>query len=73
MDSFEDDAALVQSLEGHTVVRAVWEDRAPGERWTEHECARLELDDGRIIEFGGYGFDNWGATVRLVEEDEDNN
>ena len=60
--------ALVQSLVGRTITHAVWEDAAPNESWTGHEYCRIWLDDGRIIEFGGWGYDAWGATVELVEE-----
>lgn len=61
------DQALVQSLVGRTIVRAQWADDAPDEDWTGHEEATLWLDDGRVIEFGAWGHDAWGATVRLVD------
>lgn len=61
---------LVASLVGRTIVRAEWRDRSGGEEWCEHEYALLWLDDGRVIEFSGWGHDAWGADVREVDVDE---
>lgn len=64
----EDDAAkLVESLVGHRIERAEWWDADPVGEWTGHEFARLFLDDGRVVEFGGYGYDAWGGTVSEEE------
>lgn len=66
--SVEDaDVALVESLVGRTIVRTEWFDANPKHEWTGHEEARLWLDDGRIIAFGAWGFDAWGATVECIE------
>ena len=58
------DTELVRSMIGHTIVNAEWfvaiEDWSQGE-----ERALLTLDDGRVIRFGGWGYDAWGATVDL--------
>ncbi len=61
--SFDEDRALVESLAGLTIVSATWGDHSPNEDWTDHEYAELTLSDGRVIEFGGWGHDAWGATV----------
>ncbi len=66
---FEKDKALVESLVGHTIVKATWIDRDPDHEWTEHEEATLTLDDGRTVVFGGWGHDASGATVRLSVSD----
>lgn len=65
-----DDVALVQSLVGRTITAAKWDDPAAGDEfeWTEHEVAELTLDDGRVIRFGGWGYDAWGATVDDVTD-----
>jgi hypothetical protein len=65
-----EDIALVQSLVGRTIVKATWECQCGGREWEEHEMATLWLDDGRIIEFGSFGYDAWGATVREVQPSE---
>lgn len=61
------DIDLVQSLVNHVIVASEWQDDCePGETdWTGHEYALLTLDDGRVIRFGGFGYDAWGATVSL--------
>ena len=61
------DVKLVASLVGLTIVAAEWRDdcKPGGTEWTGHEYALLTLDDGRQIEFGGYGFDSWGAFVAI--------
>jgi hypothetical protein len=69
----EENAKLVQSMVGCTIVRSDWFDRSPDSDWTGHEQARIWLSDGRVIEFGGWGYDAWGATVReinLIDVDE---
>ena len=60
------DTALVESLVGATITKAEWLDDCKGESWTGHEYARLTFTDGRVIEFGGFGFDSWCATVEDV-------
>lgn len=35
----------------------------PDDGWDGHERAWLWLDDGRVIDFGAFGYDAWGATV----------
>lgn len=57
---------LVASLVGRTIVKAEWFDASPSEQWAEHDTAHLWLDDGRVIEFGGWGHDAWGAAVADV-------
>ena len=61
-----EDTALVESLVGATITKAEWLDECGGESWTGHEFARLTFGDGRVIEFGGFGFDSWCATVAEV-------
>lgn len=58
--------SLAQSLVGATITKVRWFDANPDDDWTEHETAWLWLDDGRVIEFGGWGYDAWGATIRSV-------
>jgi hypothetical protein len=65
-----EDIALVESLVGRTIVKVTWECQCGGREWEEHEMATLWLDDGRIIEFGSFGYDAWGATVREVQPSE---
>ncbi|MGD9724767.1 MAG: hypothetical protein AB7U76_26325 [Pirellulales bacterium] len=62
----DEDGKLVASLVGRTIVKARWFDESPGDSWTGHEKCWLYLDDGRVIEFGGWGHDAWGATVEQV-------
>lgn len=62
-----EDTALVHSLVGHSIVAAEWIDSNPDNDWCEHEIALLTLDDGRVIEFSGWGHDASGAVVRLVK------
>lgn len=62
-----EDVALVQSLIGRSIVAAEWIDSNPDDDWCEHEIALLTLDDGRVIEFSGWGYDASGASVRLVK------
>lgn len=69
-EQLEADQELAQSLVGRTITRARWFDESPDEDWTGHEVAWLWLDDGRVIEFGAYGYDAWGATmseIRIVD------
>lgn len=55
-----DETVLVESLVGRTIVRAKW--------FVNDEEAWLWLDDGRVIEFGGTGYDDSGAaTVNEIE------
>lgn len=61
-----DEEQVAQSLVGRTITRVLWFDSSPGEDWTGHETAWLWLDDGRVVEFGAWGHDAWGATVREV-------
>lgn len=63
-----DEFSLVASMAGRTIVTAEWFDPPTSTEWTGHEYCRLTLDDGRTIEFGGWGHDAWGATVELVED-----
>ena len=60
------EATLAESLVGRTITRARWFDESPDETWNGHETAWLWLDDGRVIEFGGYGYDAWGATISEI-------
>lgn len=64
-EDFEKDKALVESLAGCTIIKATWEDANPHDTWTDHEFATLELSDGRVITFGGWGYDARGATVNV--------
>jgi len=64
------DYVFVASLVGRTIVRAEWKDRSPDQEWAEHEYALLWLNDGRVIEFGSWGHDAWGAEIREVDVDE---
>mgnify|MGYP001613833619 CR=1 FL=1 len=64
----KEDAELVESLKGKTIVDVRWFHTCGGHDWTGHEVARLLLDDGRIVEFGGTGYDCWAATIGLVNE-----
>lgn len=57
---------LAQSLVGRTITRVLWVDESHGQDWTGHEVARIWLDDGRVIEFGGWGYDAWGATMNEI-------
>lgn len=59
--------SVVASLIGHTIVAATWVDENPTSDWTSHEAAFLTLDDGRVVRFGAWGYDAWGATVRIDE------
>ncbi len=65
-----EDTALVESLVGATITKAEWLDNCGGGEWTGHEFARLTLADGRVIEFGGYGYDSWGTSVVEVKPHE---
>lgn len=62
-----EDTALVHSLIGHSIVAAEWLDSNHNNDWCEHEIALLTLDDGRVIEFSGWGYDASGASVRLLK------
>lgn len=69
-EALEEGRELADSLVGKTITRALWFDNAPGRDWTGHETAWLWLDDGRVIEFGAWGYDAWGATlaeIRVVD------
>lgn len=64
---FDANVALVRSLVGCTIVGASWVDDDPiAHDGIGCEVATLRLDDGRVIQFGGYGYDVWGATVEDV-------
>lgn len=65
----KDDVDLVASMVGHQIVAAEWRDDCkPGDtEWTDHEYARITLDDGRVFLFSGYGYDASGAMVGLEE------
>jgi hypothetical protein len=53
---------LVQTLVGHTITAVEIEG---SER--HHSQCRLTLSDGRVIEFVGWGYDEWGLSVEEVE------
>lgn len=61
-----EDQELAQSLVGHVITRVLWFDSAPNDEWTGHDTAWIWLDDGRVIEFGAWGHDAWGATMSEV-------
>lgn len=57
---------LMDSLVGHRIERAeCWTD--PKADWDEHNYYRLHLDDGRVVELHGWGYDAWGANAEEVE------
>lgn len=68
-----DDLALIASLVERTIIKAEWLDASAGEEiWAnDNEIALLSLDDERVIQFGGYGYDDWGATVDEVTPEEE--
>lgn len=51
-----EDAELLATLVGRTVVSAVWSARVPGAR-DAHDAAVLTFDDGRVVRFGAWGDD----------------
>ncbi len=55
--------ALVASLVGRTVMSAQYL-KNPGQ-WEDVEFVLVELDDGRVVRFGGYGYDASGVTVEV--------
>lgn len=67
LDDMETGRRLAESLVGRTITRALWFDNDPDHDYTGHEEAWLWLDDGRVISFGGYGYDAWGATIDEIE------
>ena len=67
----DEQGKLVKSLMGRTVIAAEFYDANPDQDWTEHEIAELVLDDGRVICFGGWGYDAYGATVWERKRDDD--
>ncbi len=60
---------VAESLVNRTVVDVVWGTRNQ-ESHGAHEFCRLWLDDGRVIEFGGYGDHaiDWGTEIEDVTE-----
>lgn len=56
--------ARLASLLGRTIV-GVSRDNASGDESDcgEQEVFLLTLDDGRVVTFGAWGFDAWGATI----------
>jgi hypothetical protein len=61
-----DNHALIESLMGRTIVRVKIHDATF--EWPEGEDrVWLFLDDGRVINFGGYGYDAYGATCDEIE------
>jgi hypothetical protein len=56
---------IVESLVGRTIVSASWE---TGQIDSPHDTAILYLDDGRAIEFGAWGHDDWGAVVEDITD-----
>ena len=64
----EKELEIVASLVGRTIVSARMYDESPDYDWTGHEVIDVVLDDGRTIQFGGWGHDAWGATIDLREE-----
>jgi hypothetical protein len=67
----DETGTLVGSLVGRTITRAEWRDVDADRGWTEHEYALLWLDDGRVVRFGGWGYDAWGATVKAWRDGAD--
>jgi hypothetical protein len=65
-DPQSEEAALVASLAGRTITRASWSDDCEQEWSGPHGVAWLWLDDGRVVEFTGWGYDAWGGTAREV-------
>jgi len=61
-----EEADLAASLIGRTITNAEWREAKPVGEWGEHEVCHLTLDDGRTVRFGGWGHDDWGATLDLV-------
>ena len=63
-----DEAEIMASLVGRTITRAEWIEPKPGTQWPQgDEVGLLYLDDGRVIEFGAWGHDSWGATVEETQ------
>lgn len=58
-----DDGAMLETLAGRTITRVKWFEESEGDSGCGTERAWLWLDDGRVIEFGSWGHDWWGATV----------
>lgn len=57
-----EDAELLASMVGKTIVAAEWIDpRSSG--WGPQDEAVITLDDGRKIRFRGWGYDAWGLAV----------
>lgn len=61
---------MMASLIGRTIVAAVVIDEEPLGDYCGHEAFFVTLDDNRIIQFGAYGYDAWGATVDEVTADD---
>ena len=68
MSGEDDEAVIVASLVGRTITAATWVDENPDYEWAGHEAAYLTLDDGRIVRFAAWGYDAWGATVKIDKE-----
>ena len=56
------------SLIGRTIVSAEMYDLNPVHDWSEHEVFYLTLDDGRVVRFGGWGYDACGGTAEIVDD-----
>lgn len=59
---------LLESLRGRTITNATHD---PGGRdpsgWCEHDSYELHLDDGRILNFSGWGHDAWGCDITVTK------
>ena len=62
----EEEQLLLESMVRHTIVWVNAYDASPTREWANHETFELTLDDGRVIEFSGWGYDASGGTVRDV-------
>lgn len=65
-NEIDEDNKLLRSFIGKTVVDAKWFDSNPNDDWTVHEVGQLFFDDGRGLEFGGWGYDASGAIVSEI-------
>lgn len=62
----EQHAEVTATLVGRTITRAEWRDMRPDDEFAEHGRCVLWLDDGRMVEFSGWGYDAYGAAVDVV-------
>lgn len=58
----------VSHLVGRTITAVEEVDNADADGWCEHESYILTLDDGRRVEFSGWGHDAWGCQVDFYGE-----